>query len=198
MRKIKQLLPRRLKRYVLVNFLGVNTRLVTPAREWLECVVLPSLPGLGYRRILFVGTAPYTWSYEAIVRNHGGRWITCDVNPAAGVWGAKEHIVGDIAEVGRRFPTASFDAVILNGVFGFGTDDPAGRRAAIAGAERLLRPDGLLLLGWDADVIADPLWEMKGSFNGFHAAEQLHLPSRSTFADEQFVYDFLYRTAAAT
>ena len=83
---VKKLLPRRFKRFLLIHFFKVSTTIATPARYWLETEVLPKLPGLGFRRILFVGTAPYTSTYEAIVTRRGGEWITCDFNPSAAVW----------------------------------------------------------------------------------------------------------------
>jgi SAM-dependent methyltransferase len=172
---IKAVIPRRVKRFMLLHVFGADMR-----------------PGIHFRRILFVGTAPYTWHYERIVRRAGGEWITCDVNPSAAVWGARRHAVARVQDIDTRFAPAYFDAVILSGVLAFGVAPGAEFDAAIAAIWRVLRPEGLLLLGWNSDAAADPLLA-GGMRRLFRAAADLPLPSRRSFDEEAFVYDFQLR-----
>src|SRR5437867_648248 len=92
---LKRLVPRRIKRLLLVRIFGVGRGYqAPPSRLWLEKEILPNLPTFGFTKILFVGTAPYTWHYERIVRRSGGEWVTAEANPSANVWGARRHIQG--------------------------------------------------------------------------------------------------------
>jgi SAM-dependent methyltransferase len=193
LKRIKACIPRRIKRFMLLYVFGVDMRPgIHPSRKWLENDVLAVLPGLGFRRILFVGTAPYTWHYERIACRAGGEWITCDVNPSAAVWGARRHAVARVQEIDARFAPGYFDAVILSGVLAFGIDPGADFDAAISAISRVLRPEGLLLLGWNSDLAADPLLS-GGMCRLFRAAVNLPLPSRRSFDEEAFVYDFQLR-----
>jgi len=165
---------------------------IQPSRKWLENDVLANLPGLGFRRIMFVGTAPYTWHYERIVCRAGGEWITCDVNPSAAVWGARRHAVARVQDIDTRFAPGYFDAVILNGLLAFGIAPGAEFDAAISAIWRMLRPEGLLLLGWNSDAALDPLLS-DAMRRSFRASVSLPLPSRRSFDEEAFVYDFQLR-----
>jgi len=190
---IKAAIPRRIKRFMLLHVFGADMQPgIHPSRKWLENDVLGALPALGFKRIMFVGTAPYTWHYERIVRRAGGEWITCDVNPSAAVWGARRHAVARVQDIDTRFAPGYFDAVILSGVLAFGIAPGIDFDAAISAIWRVLRPEGLLLLGWNADAAADPLLsaDMRRLFR---AAVNLPLPSRRSFDEEAFVYDFQLR-----
>lgn len=190
---IKAVIPRRIKRFMLLHVFGADMQPgIHPSRKWLEDDVLAVLPGLGFKRILFVGTAPYTWHYERIACRAGAEWITCDVNPSAAVWGALRHTVARVQDVDTRFAPGYFDAVILNGVLAFGIAPGSEFDAAISAIWRMLRPEGLLLLGWSSDAAADPLLS-DGMRRLFRAAVSLPLPSRRSFDEEAFVYDFQIR-----
>jgi SAM-dependent methyltransferase len=188
---IKPLLPRTVKRRLLVHLFGIGREsMPRPSRRWLEREVLPELPKLGFRRILFVGTAPYTWRYENLALRRGAtRWVTCDVSPSAAVWGAREHVTTDVRAIGRHFSGDSFDAVLLIGVFGFGTDAPADFGAALAAVIGVLRPGGLLLVGWNTDVTPDPL-ALRPMLLVTDPGLSLPFPCRREFPDENFVFDF--------
>jgi SAM-dependent methyltransferase len=179
--------------FLLFHVFGADMRPgIHPSRKWLESDVLAVLPGLGFKRIMFVGTAPYTWHYERIARRAGAEWITCDVNPSAAVWGARRHAVARVQDIDTRFAPGYFDAVILSGVLAFGIVPGSDFDAAISAIWRALRPEGLLLLGWSSDAAADPL--LSGAMRRlFRAAVGLPLPSRRSFDEEAFVYDFQLR-----
>jgi hypothetical protein len=189
---LKRLLPRWFKRFLLLYLFAVDDGCISSlcSRKWLEQEVLPKLPRLGFRRMLFVGTAPYTRHYERIVTDCGGVWITSDVNPSAAVWGAKEHVVGPVEQINLWFPQRSFDAVILNGVFGFGVDSELQRNASLGAIAVILKQNGLLLLGWNPGVTVDPL-NLEQMRQGFRPASGLPFAPRHEFVSEGHTYDFL-------
>ena len=156
---LKRLLPKPVHRFILLHLMDANRAYVAlPAlasRRFMEREVLPWLRA-SCARILFVGTASYTHHYERLFRHDPGQFTTIDSNPAVAVWGAPQHIVAPIQEIGRVRPDALFDVVVLNGVFGFGVDDPATMADVIAAVHQALRPGGRLVLGWNVDLHADP------------------------------------------
>lgn len=188
--RLKGLIPRSIKRFLVLHLFGADMGPgAHPSRKWLEQDVLPILPKLGFKRILFAGTAPYTWHYEAIVRRAEGEWITCDINQSAAIWGARRHVVAGVEELDRWFSAGYFDAVIINGILGFGINTDAELQAALCVVYRMLRPEGLLLLGWNSDATSDPLLAgcMRRLFGPLSAPP---LPTRRAFELEAFVYDF--------
>ena len=187
---IKNLLPIAIRRVILTHVFGVNKDFVSPpSRRWLESDVLPMLPSSGFRRVLFVGTAPYTFNYERIFRKAGGVWVTSDANPSARVWGARKHVTAPVQHVDRHFAKAAFDAVIVNGVFGFGVDSDLEMNKSIAAIKRVLRPGGLFLIGWNTDKVTNPL-ELEEMRRGFRPASEIPFPAHCAFAAETHVYEF--------
>jgi len=76
-----------------------------------------------------------------------------DFDPKRKKWGAKNHKVGDAADVGTMFEANYFDVVFMNGVYGWGLNDPAKIEQCFAGIYQILKPGGFFLLGyndWDA------------------------------------------------
>lgn len=109
-------------------------------------------------RILWIGCRPYTADYPAHLQSSGGEVWTTDIDPAAEQWGAPDrHRTGDIREADRIFPDQVFDAILCNGVLGFGVNTPADQARTLGALASLLQPRGLLLLGWNTDRIADPV-----------------------------------------
>jgi SAM-dependent methyltransferase len=93
----------------------------------------------------------------------------------------------------------SFDAVLLNGVIGDGTglDEEDQMNRAITAIARILRPNGILLIGWNSlKKHCDPLQlEAVGTY--FRHECVFSLPVRKTFPDTDHVYDWLLKTNAA-
>lgn len=117
-------------------------------RYLLEDVIFPTLiesPEIG--AVLFVGTAPYTRDYE--VRFGATRLRTIDVDVEQAPYGSHDHIIGSFVEVGELLAADTFDAVVVNGVIGFGMDDLPSAERAFQGAYSVLRPGGWLILGWN-------------------------------------------------
>lgn len=158
--KAKELVPRRLRRFVLLRIVDVNRgyeKLIRtdPSRLFLEHKILPWVRD-NYRRVLFVGTAPYTFHYENLFKASPDDLTTIDKNPGAQVWGSRQHIVGPIQDVGQHRPPGFFDAVILNGILGykipelddygvFELDDMRNTMRVLHG---VIRPGGMLVVGW--------------------------------------------------
>lgn len=195
-RGAKKLLPKAAKRFILFHFMGIrrpyrNLRL-NPSRLFLERDILPWL-GQHYAKVLFVGTAPYTYQFERLFRRSRGQFTTIDPDAGTTVWGARHHIVAPIQEIGRHRPAGSFDCIVFNGVFGFGIDDPEDQRAAVKILYDALAPGGLLLVGWNTNLMSDP--EERGIFTPYFVpADGLPWPQRTRFAlPETHVYDFYKR-----
>ncbi|UYN93249.1 MAG: methyltransferase domain-containing protein [Enhydrobacter sp.] len=194
---LRSLLPKPVKRWILLRVLEVNRDYESFAdlasRRFLEHDVLPWLRET-CPRILFVGTGPYTVHYEKLFARTPHQYVTIDSDPAVAVWGARDHIVAQVQEIGRHRPDGHFDAVVLNGVFGFGVDDPPTMRAVAAALHAALRPGGRLVLGWNSDVHAAP--EELGVLDE-HFAPDRDSPwgFRRTFPGEFHVNDFYVRRA---
>jgi hypothetical protein len=191
----KRLLPKPALRFILLHILDVNRAYNSfdklPSRLFLERELLPWLRDRN-ARILFVGTASYTYHYERLFEDDPGQFVTIDSNPSVGVWGARKHIVAPIQAIGRHQPPQSFDCVVLNGVFGFGVDDIEDMRATVKAIHMVLRLGGLLVLGWNTNQHAPP--------NTLHVLEPFFLPNAQLpwgaerrFVSETHVYNFYSR-----
>ncbi len=191
---LKKLVPRRVRRFLLLHVFHANRRYANlihgPTRLYMEREILPWVRQ-HCSKVLFVGTAPYTYHYEKGFRR--GQYTTIDVHPSTAAWGARDHIVAPIQEIDRHRPRGCFDCVIMNGVFGFGVDKVEDMRAALGAVHTVLRPGGLLVLGWNTDKHVDP--EALGLLApGFGPADQPPFPNRLPYAlPETLVYDFYRR-----
>ncbi len=182
---VKKLLPKPVQRFVHLNLLGAQRAYPDVSRKVLETEILPSVASR-YAHVLFVGTGSYTYWYERLFRP--GQYTTIDSNPAQAVWGAADHIVAPVQEIARHRLPGSFDCAVLNGVFGFGTDDPAAMRVVAEALHAVTAPGAYLVLGWNHDMQDDP--DRLGTFDGLfrHSGEL-----RRTFGAETHVYDFYVR-----
>ena len=108
----------------LVPVARLATRLLlnTDARRTLDRRILPVLAADDrLQRILFVGCEWYTWQYTVLFA-HREFW-TIERRPTASRrYGGRRAVNDDVRHVDRHFEAASFDAVICNGVFGWGID----------------------------------------------------------------------------
>lgn len=142
-------------------------------------------------RILWVGCQAYTADYPALLEAGGGEVWTLEFDPAAALWGREgRHHTGDLKMADQIFSDLTFDAILCNGVLGFGVNSPEDQQTALAAMAQLLRPGGVLLLGWNTDRIADPVAA------GFTAAAYRpatlgDLPTRMTFPTVTHVFDLL-------
>ncbi|MEO8358930.1 MAG: methyltransferase domain-containing protein [Vicinamibacteria bacterium] len=100
-----------------------------------------------YQRVLFVGCDWYTRHYEAMFRDRN--YTTLEVDPGRARFGGRNHVVGDLASLGKYFPDGSLDLIVCNGVIGWGLDQPAAIETAMSACVRALSPGGALILGWN-------------------------------------------------
>ena len=172
---------------------GVSDAIIFPStKTWTHGFALTvSIPGSA--TVLFVGTGPYTWQFERLFRRSREQYTSIDPESATAVWGARNHFVAPVQDIGLYRPKGHFDCIVFNGVFGFGINDLDGQRAAIEVLHDALAPGGLLLVGWNTNLLPD--LEALGLFSThFTAAEGLPWPHRTLFAlPETHVYDFYTR-----
>lgn len=119
-----------------------------PDRLLLEKAILPALaadPRLP--RVLLAGCDRRSAGYHRIFP--GKACWTLDRLKARAVFGGRRHIVGELRELGKRFSAGGLDLIVLNGLLGFGLDDPAEAEKAYAACWRALRRGGILVLGWN-------------------------------------------------
>ncbi len=196
----RRILPKPVLRFLLLNVVGVNHPyaeiLGNPGRLFMEQELLPWLRER-YRRILFVGTASYAWHYEKLFDQDPDQYTTLDSRPGAAVWGAPTHIVARIEDIGRHRPGEFFDCIVFNGVFGFGIDSPVDMRAAAKAMHDALRPGGVLIVGWNTDLHADP--EELGVLSPhFARTDQTPWGQTRRYPAELHVYDFYVKSPRET
>jgi SAM-dependent methyltransferase len=120
----------------------------TEDRRLLEERILPALAARrDVGRVLFVGCARYTHHYERLFG--GQEYWTIDPSRSRARWGARRHIHDGLEHLGRHVPAAYFDAIVCNGVLGWGVDRRDVAEAAFAACHAALRPGGELILGWN-------------------------------------------------
>ncbi len=192
----KAVLPKRAKRFILLNALGLRRRYTHlrshPSRIFLDREFMPWVSRT-YDRVLFVGTAPYTHHFERLFRRSREQYTTIDPRGGTAVWGARNHIAAPIQEIGRHRAPHYFDCIILNGIFGFGIDEIDDQRATIKILHDALAPGGLLMVGWNSNLTPD--LEGLGLFEPyFEAVEQAPWPHRTRFSlPETHVIDLYTR-----
>ena len=98
-------------------------------------------------RLLFVGCARYTKGYARFF--DGLDYWTLEPNPQRARFGAHQHVVGSLQDIERHFAASSFDAIICNGVFGWGLNAPAEVEQAFSGCHGCLQEGGMLVIGWN-------------------------------------------------
>ncbi len=192
----KKVLPKPVLRFLLLHVRGVKRSyayiLAYPGRIFMERELLPWLRD-NYRRILFVGAAPYTFHYEKLFRQDRAQYTTLDNHPSTAVWGAPTHIAAPIQDIALHRPKDFFDCIVFNGVFGFGVDRADDMRAAAKAMSEVLRPGGLLVVGWNTDLHADP--EELGVLSPFFVrTDQTPWGRTRPYPGELHVYDFYVKS----
>ena len=146
----------------------------------------------GGGRILWVGCQAYTADYPARLEANGAEVWTLEFDPAAAHWGREgRHRTGDLKAVDTLFADLTFDAILCNGVLGFGVNAPTDQQTALDAMAAVLKPGGRLLLGWNTDKISDPV--AAGFTNAYRPTTLGDLPARMTFPTVTHVFDLLER-----
>jgi len=160
-----------------------------PDREFLVGRILPELSKPG-ATILWVGCQPYTFPYLRMIERRGAECWTLDIDPSSRWWGhSRRHIVGDLQAVATLYSERQFDVTLVNGVFGYGLNTQCDQNIAVEGLARVLKPRGLLMLGWNTHRAPDPLC-LVAIDQFFIRSKQPGFNRRVTFPDSTHVYDF--------
>jgi hypothetical protein len=192
---LRNRLPRRL--YRRLGLLITSRAALGSVRRYMTESIFPALAAMNPKRVLFVGCRSYTAHYGKQLTGTAIEYWTTDIDPAAAIWGEKDrHIVCDITKIDEVCPSGWFDVVILNGVFGYGVDEENEMDRAITAVARILRVDGMLLIGWTPREVQDPT-RLASARLHFRRERVLPLPLRKTFPDTDDVYDWLVRTSGA-
>ena len=153
---VKALLPRRV--YLWAKDVR-NARQVrrNPARKVLVNQILPAYASLG-GRVLWVGCRRYTRDYGRLFGRSRAEYWTTDIEESHARWGEKDrYLTADLIQIDQVIAAGSFDCVLCNGVFGFGINDRDSQWQAMQAMARILKPGGRLLLGWNTNLVDDPL-----------------------------------------
>ena len=169
----------------------------THDRYLLEEVIFPALRSRAdIQRILFVGCDTYTAHYPALFADCG--FTTIDVEPSKARYGAARHIVDTVVNLSSHFGPETLDALICNGVIGWGLDRREEIDEAMRQAYASLRPGGILIVGWNdmAPWRPEPLQGLAG----LRLFEPLTLPpfpapSYPTLGAMRHVFNFYVRPA---
>jgi len=131
-------------------------------RRVLEQIIIPFvLSRFGPQTVLEVGREPYEAFYNEFFV--GRELWTIDWDAAGAQFGAPKHIVDDAANLRNHFPERYFDFVLMNGVFGWGLNQPEAIEKAFAAVHAILAPGGLFILGWNdtPDLVPVPLGQVR-------------------------------------
>jgi hypothetical protein len=140
----RAVLPRRIRKGF---YLGLLDRRIEhlPSRRFIHQTLLPLLAAADCANLLFIGIQGYNRQIARTCRSLGLTLWTLDIDPAAVRWGVPgRHIVGDVLD--QQIAPGFFDAAIMNGVLGYGVDDPQGAEAAIHALAAVVRPSGFVVI----------------------------------------------------
>ena len=134
---------------VLRKRFGLPTPLNTEDRRVLEESIFPYYrTDSGFKTILFVGCNTYTSHYQQKFFAEKTFW-TVEPDESLKKFGAVQHVVAPLEEIGRHFADRFFDVIICNGVFGWGLDRQSQLEAAFSQCHACLREGGHFVFGWD-------------------------------------------------
>lgn len=116
-----------------------------PDRKVLESILRYYAGGDVAQRVLFVGVKAYNAPLRELFR--GRVFATIDPTPGVAEFGGNPHFVDVLENLANHVPAESFDLVVMNGVIGFGLNDPCNVERALVQVHRALAPRGELVLG---------------------------------------------------
>ena len=98
-------------------------------------------------RCLFLGTDKRSWHYPKCL---DADLLTLDIEPKKAIYGNRgHHTIGSAATLLQYYAPRSLDAIIANGLIGFGMNQLDDCEALLAGTHALLKENGLLVLGYN-------------------------------------------------
>lgn len=133
----------------ILHHFGIHYALQTPDRVFLEQEIIDKLLAApDIRRVLFAGVEIYTWHYKYLLA--GKEMHTIDWDASKKWYGnGPAHTVGSVCDLERLYKPQQFDAVIFNGLVGYGLDCAEDVDRALTAAHAVLRDGGLLIIGWN-------------------------------------------------
>ncbi|MEP7300044.1 MAG: class I SAM-dependent methyltransferase [Caldimonas sp.] len=148
--------------------LGYPARMNTADRKVLEEQILPALArDPTVTSLVFVGCDWYTMDYERLLP--GVTVHTLDPDPRRCRYGAARHSLLALQDMETVFAPASLDAIVCNGVYGWGLDTRADCEQAFRACAACLRPGGWFVLGWNNVPRRDPAPLASVALDGFVA-----------------------------
>ena len=179
--------------------LGYPAELPTADRRVLEQQIFPALArDPSVNTLVFAGCDWYTAHYERLLA--GVTLHTLDPDPRRRQFGAARHHVAPLQSLDSLLAPNSVDAIVCNGVYGWGLDARADCERAFRACAACLRPGGWFVLGWNNVPAHDPAPLALIAFDGF--AAQAH-PSLGSACHEvagsvdRHTFAFFRRTTAA-
>jgi SAM-dependent methyltransferase len=143
-------------RVLLRDCLRMAAPLRTEDRRVLEQIIFAHYQSdVHIKSVLFVGCDWYTAHYQGRYFAAHDYW-TIDPDRTRRKFGAKQHVVARLEELGQHFPFDFFDLIVCNGVYGWGLDRAEDCDAAISECYVCLAENGHLLLGWNDLPQRDP------------------------------------------
>lgn len=143
--------------------------------------------------VLWIGCRRVTKAYYREIEARGARCWTLDIDPMVRRFGRRgRHVIGNVLDLNLLFPKLRFNAVLCNGIFGFGVDTVDDQIKACAAMASVTKPGGWLLLGWNSDRGPDPLQAGLAS-PWFEAAALPGFDTREVVKDSTHVYDVFQR-----
>lgn len=157
---MRALTPRALAwgaRVAALRLLQGWTAIRQPDRLWLERVLFYHLRReKDPDKVLFIGAAAYTRWYHRLFKKAALESI--DVDESVARHGSPtRHVVGSCTELPRYWTQGYFDAVVFNGVYGWGVNGEDELRRTFRGIRHVLRPGGMLVFGYNEEPELDPL-----------------------------------------
>ncbi len=166
-----------------------------PDRRYLDRVIIPELPKAGVKRILCVGCAPYTRHNPALLEALGIECWTADILPENAEWGSPQHhLTCDIADIEKHVPAPHFDAVLFNGVMGYGVTGEMMKKVAPA-LHAVLKPAGILIVGWNKGRVESPC-SLDAVNQCFEHKSILSLPFHKEIPSTTHVFDWFVKKDA--
>ena len=151
---VRAVVPRRIRKSLYHAVLDRRIECL-PSRRFIHQTLLPLL-GADCANLLFVGIQGYNRQIARTCASLDLTLWTVDVDPAAMRWGApSKHIVGDVRAIDQQIAAGFFDAAIMNGVLGYGVDDPQGAEESIRALATVVKPNGFVVIGWNPGRVAD-------------------------------------------
>lgn len=136
----------------LAERLNMDFRFPTPNRVFLEEAVFAYLNALAAEsnhagKTLFVGLDKHNWHYPRLLVSE---FHSLDIQPRQAIYGpAGRHWTGSATEMADHYGQHVFDVVVANGLLGYGINDALDFRRLLAQCEHVLKPGGLLVLGYN-------------------------------------------------